>query len=533
MKHFLDQAAKGRGLWPQFFLMLVFVPLYLSTMLPGLGYTGDTAKFQFIGQVMGVPHATGYPLYIILNKLFIQLPLGSIAFRANLMSVFFALATLLMLYATARRTSGSIPAAFLSSLFLGLGFTFWEQALVAEVYSLNAFLLITSIYLLVRWQESGRSKWLYSFFLVYALSFGNHLTMITVFPAFLAFILLIDKKIIFRGKTLLAASAAVLLGAGQYLLLILRSIQEAPYLEHRVFNLQDLFTLVSGRQFQSSMFVFSPGELLSERLPLIGKTLVNELTWPVLLLSLFGFALIYKKNRSFLLLLFLAIGGQLFYAANYDIPDIYVYFIPALMLFSLAAAAGLARLDKKTAGRRPARALLLAVLVLLGLAVAVTNYPLVDLSGEVMEEKQLNAVFAALPDGALLATDNYLEAMFVKYMQFVSFPEKKIRQLRIDVDSDILMSMLDEMILVLKQNADLRDRFLAPLDLQNNPLVDFEIVHLLQTEPALRDEFWNRIYIFSPDTRQACNDQGIKTELLAGIHDVDGQAVPLWRVAWD
>ena len=35
--------------------------VYAVTLLPGTGYSGDTAKWQMLGVVGGVPHATGYP----------------------------------------------------------------------------------------------------------------------------------------------------------------------------------------------------------------------------------------------------------------------------------------------------------------------------------------------------------------------------------------------------------------------------------------------------------------------------------------
>lgn len=49
-------------------LVLLLCAVYSFTLLPGIGYQGDTAKFQFVGKVLGIPQPTGYPTYIFLNK---------------------------------------------------------------------------------------------------------------------------------------------------------------------------------------------------------------------------------------------------------------------------------------------------------------------------------------------------------------------------------------------------------------------------------------------------------------------------------
>src|SRR6476620_7305625 len=59
--------------------------LYLRTLAPSV-MPGDYAEFQMAAAVLGVPHPTGYPLYIMLGKLFTLLPFGDVAFRVNLSS---------------------------------------------------------------------------------------------------------------------------------------------------------------------------------------------------------------------------------------------------------------------------------------------------------------------------------------------------------------------------------------------------------------------------------------------------------------
>jgi hypothetical protein len=57
---------------------------YRATLLTGIG-TGDTAKFQYIGRVLGTPHSTGHPLFILLNAVFVRL--APVALLTTLLAV--------------------------------------------------------------------------------------------------------------------------------------------------------------------------------------------------------------------------------------------------------------------------------------------------------------------------------------------------------------------------------------------------------------------------------------------------------------
>src|SRR5690349_11953418 len=59
--------------------------LYWRTLAPSV-MPGDYAEFQMSAAILGIPHPTGYPLYILLGKLFTMLPFGDVAYRVNLSS---------------------------------------------------------------------------------------------------------------------------------------------------------------------------------------------------------------------------------------------------------------------------------------------------------------------------------------------------------------------------------------------------------------------------------------------------------------
>ena len=72
---------------------VVALVVYARTLLPGIAF-GDWGEMQTIPHVLGVAHPTGYPTYIMLAWLAEHVPIGSVAFRANLLLAVFVSAAL-------------------------------------------------------------------------------------------------------------------------------------------------------------------------------------------------------------------------------------------------------------------------------------------------------------------------------------------------------------------------------------------------------------------------------------------------------
>ena len=67
-----------------FITLTVFLPFVCPTV-----YVGDSGELITACYGLGIAHPPGYPLFTLLGKLFTFLPLASIAFRVNIMAVFF------------------------------------------------------------------------------------------------------------------------------------------------------------------------------------------------------------------------------------------------------------------------------------------------------------------------------------------------------------------------------------------------------------------------------------------------------------
>jgi len=145
---------------------LLAFALYLRTLAPGL-LGGDSGEFQFAAWLGGFVHPTGYPLYLLLGWLWTHLlPLGDPAWRMNAFSAAWGALAVGLLYLLARQVIGvaargrlpllavRLPALLAAATF-AVSPTFWSQAVVAEVYTLNAALIVAFLFALSRWAATS------------------------------------------------------------------------------------------------------------------------------------------------------------------------------------------------------------------------------------------------------------------------------------------------------------------------------------------------------------------------------------------
>lgn len=115
--------------------------LYSRTMAPSLGGTIDSPEFQQATYSLSIVHPTGYPLYLLLGRLWITLfPFGDPAFRVNLLSAIFGALSVWMLYETVRYLTGDLVAGAGAAGLFAVQAIPWAQAGVAEINTLNTLL---------------------------------------------------------------------------------------------------------------------------------------------------------------------------------------------------------------------------------------------------------------------------------------------------------------------------------------------------------------------------------------------------------
>ncbi len=358
------QAIRGRlraGVIIGLFLFPFFV--YLDTLAPSITWRHDGADGGDLiaaAYTLGIPHPTGYPLYVLLARLFTFLPWGDIAYRVNLMSVFFAATTVPLVYlassillaptveteerlalSTAKGWSDRI-AAPVASVTAALAFAFspvfWSQAVIAEVYTLNAFFVALAIHLLLHCGRtrtfSNGPRLFYSLAFFYGLSLGNHLSMLLLLPAGLFLALRGECGRFLKPKTLVAASAFCLLGLSVYLYLPLRAAQHPPI------NWGDPHTglgfswLVTARLYRHFVFAL-PWKYIPARVSAWSALLVQQFGWWGLFLGLIGLGFWGDKDRTFCGFSVVFVVSSSIYAIGYNTTDSYVYLIPSFLIMAL------------------------------------------------------------------------------------------------------------------------------------------------------------------------------------------------------
>jgi hypothetical protein len=386
----------------------IALAVYLRTLAPGLTADVDTAMFQFIGRVLGVPHNPGYPLYVILTHAFSYLPIGSLAYRINLFSGLLAAITVALTFLIARRLGCRRVIAAAASLGLAFGQVFWSQAVIAEVYTLNAAIVAGMLLSLLVWSLTGRARWYFVAAALFAAGLGNHTTIVGFAPGIAIFVLLTDARFALRPRTLFVTAGILVTGLLQYVFILWRSSQPDAYVESRATTLKELAAVVLGRQFQERLFTFSARTVFVERLPWLVKTiLAPELTIVGLALALMGTMWLLWKQRREATLLLTGAAIVLGFVLNYAVNDTPVFLVPTILVFWLVAAVGAEWIAGN--GSRPVVATLVGVVCCaLPLRLVAGNYSANDRSRDVREDVQLDRLLEALPERAALVKEDFL-----------------------------------------------------------------------------------------------------------------------------
>jgi len=217
--------------------ILVFA-LYAITLGPTTAFW-DTSEYIATGEIMGIPHPPGNPLFVVLARAWsiLLIPLGlSAAVKINLFSAlvsasahglwFLVVHHILRFFSEDRffRFAGASAAVLVSAT----AFTVWNQSNVNEkVYTVSLLTIALLSWLAFRWQENlGKGKddnLLVLMAFVLALSVGNHLMAFLAAPAIGLFILYVHPQSLLNWRLYAAGIAAAMLGLTIHLFLPIRA----------------------------------------------------------------------------------------------------------------------------------------------------------------------------------------------------------------------------------------------------------------------------------------------------------------------
>ncbi len=131
---------------------LLSLALYLQTLAPSVAALfDDSLEFPLVVHRLAIAHPTGYPLYILLGKLFSLGPWHNVAWAVNLLSAVAGAVTVTLVYLLARSLALRRLPSLVGAMALAVSPVFWSQAVVAEVYTLNAAFVAGLLWLAQRW----------------------------------------------------------------------------------------------------------------------------------------------------------------------------------------------------------------------------------------------------------------------------------------------------------------------------------------------------------------------------------------------
>jgi hypothetical protein len=168
----------------------VALAVYLRTMCRTI-YVGDSGELAAAVHVMGIPHPPGYPLYVLLGKLFSALvPVGSPALRLNLFSAACTSVSVAFVYLAILALGFAWHVSAAVSLTWAMTASLWSQSGIARVYALGAVVSAMATYFAVRWYvDPTHTRWLVAAALVVGLGLANHPVVAGHAPAILALVL--------------------------------------------------------------------------------------------------------------------------------------------------------------------------------------------------------------------------------------------------------------------------------------------------------------------------------------------------------
>ncbi len=393
---------------------LVPFVIYSFTLLPGTGYRGDTAKFHFLGHILGVPHTTGYPQYLLLNHLVSLLPWQEPAYGQNLLSAVIGAGAVAVLFFILRRLTGDAVVASAATLLFAFSRRFWSQCIVAEVYALQVLFLVGILYCAVRWQREREDRWLVATLFLYAVSFGNHASSIFLLPGFVLFFCLVDCRVFRRKMFWLSCIGFVLLSLSQYAYLFIRTRSECPYIEVPIYTLGDFLRFASGAKFHSRMMGFSWSELWYNQTHWFLSLFYFQFFLPGCIFAILGAWSLLNRNRPLFWLTFPAIILKAIFAAGYRVDDAKVFALPCFFLAVFWIAEGM-RVVVERYSLRMARAFLLLLFPIL----IVSNWQLVDQSENVLPQRVTERIIRFVPQDSVLITEIYQVAHYFRYHLWV------------------------------------------------------------------------------------------------------------------
>jgi len=407
---------------PPGILTISLLGVYLMTLAPGItwaNYGSDGGDLITAAATGGVAHPTGYPTYLLFARIFQLLPIGSLAFRTNLMSALATVIAALIVYDLTIRFLPSSNenqnwlAGLASAYAFGLSPMLWSQAVITEVYALHILFVSLILYLSIDGFLLGfaQKRLDGQLGLTFGLALGNHLTIILLLPILLPSTIFHKSRLTCticstekkepRINSLLQRLFWLGIGLLIYLSLPLRALSRPPINWGYPVKWEGLRWLVSGTLYQDQLFVLTFPSILS-RVQTAARLLIEQFGVLGLVLGLTGLVAFYGSSRLYANTIWTALAF-FFFAIIYGTGDSFLYLIPAFLCFAIWIGLGLGEIMNVLKPKFHQFATLGSFIFIFYLITqAATHWSQVDASQDLRAERFGEEVFAQAPINAIV-----------------------------------------------------------------------------------------------------------------------------------
>lgn len=351
-------------------LFLALLGLYFFSSVPGLG-TEDSAELAAGARLLTMVHAPGYPLYLLLGKLFC-LPESDSRFQGLfpghglvLFSVLTGAAAIALLFLFLSRRASTTSAAA-GALTLGFAVGFWKTATEIEVYSLQ-FLLFIALLAVVRAAGEFPTPYRVRLLgLLLGISLAHHIGVLIHIPA-LALYVAWHWKARRRFPEPGDAGAGLLyllFGLAAYsTLLALSARPNPPFISWKpIRSLPMLLHVATGAGFKRLLFHVPFSEVM-HRLLVLPLGLLLSLPVAGIFFSLVGIPVTFRRDLPWAALLTAVAAVSIFHTANYDVLDPERFVLPALLPLAIFAGEGFRWIEQRWFPSNGSRGILILIFI--------------------------------------------------------------------------------------------------------------------------------------------------------------------------
>jgi transmembrane protein TMEM260 (protein O-mannosyltransferase) len=382
---------------------------YTRTLLPGVDL-GDTGGLQAAVLWPEVSARQAYPLYYDLAAPFVRaVSVGNPARGLNLFSAILGAAAVGLLTFLCALVAESLAAGIAAGLLLAFSYTFWSQAIIAEVYTLHLALVLVGCLALYGYAKQPSRLRLAIFFGVYALAFGNHLSMILLLVPFAIFLLQVtpDRRTLFAPATIALAVMIAAAGALQYWPNLVSTWQVGDGATSWSDRFAAFWFDTTKVDWRESMVMGVRSDQLVDRVGMWWFDARQQFGVVGLLLAVVGAVRLWLISRPWATLVLLAYAINTLFAFTYNVGDTHVFYLPGHLFTAFLAGAALQSPVARTMKVRATGASVLIVLVLLYAGWrAWDTWPAIDRHDDRRADSLVTRLaLGANPRSAVLVTD--------------------------------------------------------------------------------------------------------------------------------